>query len=105
MGISRDDDVEFPLGSSVVVRRGKHAGGVFAVVGIDDSCGKDGKILIADGRKISAAKPKRKSPRHIELAGGIYREIGERLAEGKTLDDGWLCNIISSSAIENTACS
>jgi ribosomal protein L14E/L6E/L27E len=92
MGMSCGDDRLFPLGSLVAVKRGKHAGSVCVVVGIEK---KDGKILIADGIKISAKRPKRKSSRHVEATDLISTEVASRLAEGKALDDGWLCKILS----------
>jgi ribosomal protein L14E/L6E/L27E len=87
MGISCENDGLFPLGTLVVVKRGKHAGSVCAVVGNDK---KDGKILIADGVRISAKKPKRKSARHVEAGNGFSAEVALRLARGKIIDDGWL---------------
>jgi ribosomal protein L14E/L6E/L27E len=95
MGMSCDNDESFPLGSLVVVRRGRHAGSVFVVVGIEKEQGKDGRILIADGRKISAARPKRKNSRHVEPAGIVSGQVVQRLAGGKFIDDGWLAQVIS----------
>jgi ribosomal protein L14E/L6E/L27E len=92
MGMSCDNCETFPLGSLVVVKRGKHAGSVFVIVGIE---GKNGRILIADGRKISATRPKRKNLRHVEATGGISSLVAQRLAGGKFLDDGWLAEVVS----------
>jgi hypothetical protein len=103
MGMSCDDDGLFPLGRLVAVKRGKHAGSVCVVVGIDE---KDGKILIADGRKISVKRPKRKSSRHVEATDSVSTEVASRLAGGKVLDDGWLHSILSRREYkEFTACS
>ena len=87
-----ETDRLFPLGSLVTVKRGKYAGSVCVIVGIDK---KDGRILIADGNNISSHRPKRKSLRHIEKVSDISTEVAERLAKGKTLDDGWLCGILN----------
>lgn len=84
------DDGIFPLGSLVVVTRGKHAGSLFAVIGMEENAGKNGKILIADGAKISAAKPKRKNARHVQRTEFVLDEAVQGLARGKKPDDGWL---------------
>jgi hypothetical protein len=87
MGMSREKNGFFPLGALVTVKRGKHVGSVCVVVGNDE---KDGKILIANGVEISAKKPKRKGIRHLEAGGSFSLEVADRLARGKTMDDGWL---------------
>ena len=101
--MSCEHDRLFPLGSFAVVKRGKHTGSVYVIVGIDE---KDDKILIADGKSVSAKKPKRKSSRHISRVNCVSHEVAERLARGKSLDDGWLCQIVARLK-ENkfTACS
>jgi hypothetical protein len=92
MGMSCENDGLFPLGTLVLIKRGKHTDSIFAVVGIDKN---DGKILLADGIRISAKKPKRKSSRHIEGMNAVLGEVEERLVRGKFIDDGWLNEIIS----------
>jgi ribosomal protein L14E/L6E/L27E len=94
MGMSCGNGEAFPLGGLVVVKRGKHVGSVFVVVGIDEKQEKNGRILIADGRKISAARPKRKNSRHVEATGIVSDLVRQRLAGGKFLDDGWLSEVI-----------
>jgi ribosomal protein L14E/L6E/L27E len=91
MGISCDNDGHFPLGTLVVIRRGSYVDSVCVVVGIDR---KDGKILIADGVDISAGKPKRKNPRHVEATGEFSPDVADRLIRGKIINDGWLCEIL-----------
>jgi ribosomal protein L14E/L6E/L27E len=92
MGMSCEDDGLFPLGALVTIKRGKHRGSVCVVVGID---AKDGKILIANGIDISARRPKRKNPRHVEPANEISAEVAKRLAREKNIDDGWLNSVLS----------
>jgi ribosomal protein L14E/L6E/L27E len=94
MGMSRDELI-FPLGSLVVVKRGRHAGSVFVVIGIGGELDENDRVLIADGRKISVRKPKRKNLRHVGMTGKVSVEVSQRLAGGKRLDDGWLAQIIS----------
>jgi ribosomal protein L14E/L6E/L27E len=93
MGMSSEKR-DFPLGSLVIVKRGRHAGSVFAVVGICSEQNRD-RILIADGIRISADKPKRKNPRHVTAAGAVSSDVAERLAGGRKIDDGWLAEVIS----------
>ena len=85
--MSREKNRIFPLGALVAIKRGKHVGSVCVVVG---NAEKDGKILIANGVEISAEKPKRKGSRHLEAGGPLSREVADRLAGGKKIDDGWL---------------
>jgi hypothetical protein len=55
------------------------------------------KILIADGRRIRAGRPKRKNARHVERTGVVLGEVAQRLARGEAIDDGWLCEVIARS--------
>jgi hypothetical protein len=97
--MSREDSA-FPLGSLVLVSKGRHAGSVFAVVGTERNEGSNGPVLIADGRYISARRPKRKNPRHIVSSGVIADEVAARAAKGKCIDDGWLAEAISHRKLE-----
>lgn len=93
----------FPLGSLVIVKRGKYSGAVCVVVGFDEN---DDKILIADGKHISVKKTKRKGLRHVQETGRISNEVAERVAGGKILDDGWLVSILARHKDNDfTACS
>jgi len=94
MGMSRGDNV-FPLGSLVLVKRGHHRGAVFAVIGIEFNSGTSDRVLIADGKYISARRPKRKNTRHIVKSGVVVCELAARLAGGKCIDDGWLFETVS----------
>ena len=93
MGMSRDESA-FPLGSLVLVKRGHHAGSVFAVIALCNS-GASGRVVIADGKHISARRPKRKNTRHIVKSGVVVCELATRLAGGKCIDDGWLFETVS----------
>jgi hypothetical protein len=99
MGMSREKGA-FSPGSLVLVKRGHHAGSVFAVIGTSENSEENVRILIADGRKISARRPKRKNPLHVQAAGVESAEIAQRLAGGKRIDDGWLAEIVSRLEIE-----
>ena len=93
MGMSREENA-FPLGSLVLVKRGHHAGSLFAVVGIQQHSGMSERILIADGKYISARRPKRKNARHIVKLGVVDSKLAARLTGGKCIDDGWLFEIV-----------
>jgi len=93
MGMSREENA-FPLGNLVLVKRGHHVGSVFAVVGVENHLAFEG-VLIADGKHISARKPKRKNTRHIVKSDVVSNEVAVRLTGGKCIDDGWLFEIIS----------
>ena len=101
MGMSREHR-PFPLGSLVLVKRGHHAGSVFVVVGIESRDGKNEMLLIADGRHISARKPKRKNPRHVSAAGVVSGDVAARLAGGECIDDGWLCEVVSRLEVDDS---
>ena len=89
------DDL-FPLGSLAIVTRGKCAGRICAVVGKSGKLTCGSALLIADGKAISARNPKRKNPKHLKDPANrvVSEEIAQRLAQGKTLDDGWLIEAI-----------
>jgi len=91
MGMSCDNDRLFPVGSLAIVKRGKYAGSACVVVGIDP---RDSRILIANGRTISARHPKRKNIRHLQRTNHVFDEARERLARGEILDDGWLADLL-----------
>ena len=95
--MSCEDDVLFPLGSLAVITRGKSAGEICAVIGSDGKLKYGNALLVANGRTISAKKPKRKNPKHLrELpVRTVSAEIAQRLAQGKILDDGWLIGAIA----------
>lgn len=102
MGMSCEDDGIFPLGSFVEIKCGSYAGSVCVVIGIDRNTRSNGKILIADGKKISVKKPKRKNARHIQATGRVVGEVARRLAGGKRLDDGWLHEILTVADLNNS---
>ena len=101
--MSCGNDGLFPLGSLVIVKRGKYAGSACVVVGIDP---KDSRILIANGKSISTKHPKRKNIRHLQRTNFVFDEIKGRLARGEILDDGWLVNFLRARGENDntTAC-
>lgn len=77
--------VGFCTGDVVIVRRGKHAGRPFAVVGLAGD-----RILIANGAEYTAAKPKKKNVIHLQQTHYNLEDVAGRVAGGKPLDNGWL---------------
>ncbi len=51
-------------GCIVRASAGRDKGGIFCVTGVEQ---ETGRLLLADGRRRRAAKPKRKNPGHVEL--------------------------------------
>ncbi|MDR3333037.1 MAG: hypothetical protein LBT08_10465 [Synergistaceae bacterium] len=51
--------------------------------------------MLADGRRFKVGRPKRKNVRHIDATGEVVIEVAQRLERGDSLDDGWLCEILS----------
>lgn len=81
----------FRTGDIVFVRRGKFAGTAFAVVGCDKE-----RVLIANGAEYKPAKPKKKNVIHLQQTRYNSKDVAERVAGGKTLDNGWLMQEIST---------
>lgn len=92
--MSCENDAVFPLGSLVLVKRGRHTGSVCVVVGFEKTSRGD-RIMLADGRRFKVGRPKRKNVRHIDATGEVVIEVAQRLERGDSLDDGWLCEILS----------
>ncbi|MDR3354389.1 MAG: hypothetical protein LBO21_05075 [Synergistaceae bacterium] len=76
------------------MKRGRFAGSVFVTLGIADA-ENNARVLIADGRRIKAGRPKKKNARHLERTGVLLCEVAHRLEKGESLDDGWLCEVIA----------
>ncbi len=60
-----DRTAGFNPGQIVNVLAGREAGSRFVVIGLDGSL-----LYLADGRKRTVRKPKRKNPRHVEVLSG-----------------------------------
>jgi ribosomal protein L14E/L6E/L27E len=76
------------------VKRGRFSGSVFVTLGIADA-ENNARILIADGRRFKAGRPKKKNARHLERMDAVLSKVEQRLKKGETLDDGWLCEVIA----------
>lgn len=83
---------KFRIGDVVLVRRGRHAGAQFVVVGTEG----ESRVLITDGRNYRAGKPKRKNAAHLQKTLLNLEDVAGRVESGKTLDNGWLIQRMSS---------
>lgn len=89
------------IGDVVIVRRGKHTGKPFAVVGTEGGA----RVLIADGINYSADKPKKKNVLHLQRTLMNLEDVAGRVAGGKPLDNGWLVEKISAVSYNSgTSC-
>lgn len=87
---------QYKIGDLVIVRRGKHTGAQFAVVGVEED-----RVLIADGVYFKANKPKKKNILHILKTKTTLEDVADRVACGKPLDNGWLKEKITASKNES----
>ena len=81
----------FRTGDVVIVRRGKHTGTQFVVVGAE---GLD-RVYIADGRNYRVERPKKKNILHLQRTLMNLEDVAGRVAGGKPLDNGWLAQKVS----------
>jgi ribosomal protein L14E/L6E/L27E len=82
----------FKVGDVVIVRRGKHTGAPFVVVGTEG----ESKILITDGAKYPVDRPKRKNLIHLQRTLMNLEDVAGRVAGGKPLDNSWLMQKITA---------
>jgi len=93
--------MEFSIGNAVIVRKGKHKGMLFVVVGME---GED-RVLIADGKHYTVERPKKKNKKHLQRTLVNLEDVAGRVAGGKPLDNGWLVQKIAAiSDNSNTSC-
>ena len=64
---------------------GRDRDGLFCVVGVDQ---ERKRLLLADGKRRKAARPKGKDPKHVKpLTGGFDHPAIQTLKQGKPLPD------------------
>jgi len=85
----------FKVGDVVIVRRGKHTGTSFVVVGTEGESGES-RILITDGARYPVNKPKKKNMIHLQRTLMNLEDVAGRVAGGKPLDNGWLMQKITA---------
>ena len=54
--------MEIKIGSVVKAKAGRDSGGLFAVIGIDETY-----VYICDGKERPVDRPKRKNPKHLSV--------------------------------------
>ena len=82
----------FRTGDVVIVRRGKHTGTQFVVVGAEAL----DRVYIADGRNYRVERPKKKNILHLQRTLMNLEDVAGRVAGGKPLDNGWLAQKVSA---------
>lgn len=82
---------KFTTGDIVTVRRGKHIGTQFVVIGTDG----EKRFFIADGVRYKTERPKVKNQLHLQRTRMNLADVAGRVAGGKPLDNGWLMQKIS----------
>ena len=71
------------IGSVVYSKRGRDAGGYFAVVSVLDA----DFVFVADGQTHKLARPKKKNIKHLKNCGHVLEAIAEKLIAGKKVFD------------------
>ncbi len=72
-----DAERRLSLGQIVHILRGREAGNVAIVIGLSDP----GFVLLADGNKRKADRPKKKNIKHIQPTNHVADEVARSLAE------------------------
>ena len=70
-------------GRIVRASAGRDKGGLLCVVGVD----REGRLLLADGKRRRLARPKAKKPRHVELLPEFEHPAIQKLKQGEALSD------------------
>ena len=71
-------------GRIVRASAGRDKGGLLCVVGVD----REGRLLLADGKRGQCARPKAKKPCHVDmLADGFSHPAIQKLKQGEALSD------------------
>lgn len=98
MGVIPDGEIEdFKAGDLVTVRRGKHTGTPFVVIGTEGAS----RAYITDGKNYPVLRPKKKNTAHLRKTLINLDDVAGRVAGGKPLDNGWLIQRIT--AISNNS--
>ncbi|HHW11550.1 MAG TPA: RNA-binding protein [Firmicutes bacterium] len=74
---------EVRLGQKVISTRGRDAGSIFLVVGLLN----EDYVLVADGRKRSMERPKKKNRKHLSLTLQVDTAIAKKLSAGQPVAD------------------
>lgn len=92
---------KYKEGDIVIVRRGRYAGKLFAVVKTEG----ESRVYISDGRNYTVDKPKKKNVKHLQRTLMSLKDTPGATALGKTLDNGRLAEAISAVAGDNSGSS
>lgn len=87
MGVTPDRGIGMlAAGDMVKVRCGKHKGSPFVVVKVEG----ERRVYISDGDCYPVNRPKKKNVLHLQRTRINLEDVAERVAGGKSLDNGWL---------------
>lgn len=78
---------ENALGHYAISLRGHDAGKIYLIVGASESDGREGYLLLADGKSRPVSAPKAKKPKHVNVLRERDDDIAALLFEGKRVDD------------------
>lgn len=93
MGVAFDMKTDAPsAGDVVLVRRGKYRGSPFVVIKVEG----DRTVWMTDGKLRPTDRPKKKNILHLQRMRVNLEDVAERVASGKTLDNGWLVQRMSA---------
>lgn len=86
------------MGQVVQALAGRDKGGIFYVVGVDQ---REPRLLLADGKRRKAARPKAKKPGHVRLLTDprqteAGRPVTQTLQRGETVSDRELRRAIAA---------
>lgn len=73
----------FQPGQVVISKAGRDKGRLYVVLKVES----DRYIQVADGSVRTVRRPKRKNVRHVQPHGPASREVSDRLAEGRPVED------------------
>jgi large subunit ribosomal protein L14e len=91
---------KFETGDLAIVRRGRFAGKLFAVVKTEG----ESRVLIADGVNYRADRPKKKNIKHLQGTLMSLKDVAEKAASGKPIDNGWLAERIAEAHKSGASC-
>jgi hypothetical protein len=95
------------IGQVVRSRKGKDAGRWYVVVGVSEDCPTCAKqrgrrVLVADGTRYTAARPKAKNTIHLQRTRWILDEIAHGILSKRTFDAGRFQALLKGLAEKNS---
>ncbi|MGI5874386.1 MAG: RNA-binding protein [Bacillota bacterium] len=88
--------MEWSIGQMVISKQGRDNGTVYAVMRVEDNF-----CFVADGRKTTYLKPKKKNVKHLQATHWVSAEIEETLQGGKIPTDAEIREFLNKHRSEN----